>query len=100
MPITTAVILAAGSGTRIWPYNEVRNKCAIPVANVPNVRRLADSLAEIGIRQLVVVLGAYPGSIRAALFGCPASLHYVTAAPDSGLNGSYTRDTVLRVRSE
>jgi bifunctional UDP-N-acetylglucosamine pyrophosphorylase/glucosamine-1-phosphate N-acetyltransferase len=88
MPITTAIILAAGSGTRIWPYNEVRNKCAIPIANVPNVRRLADSLAEIGIQQIVIALGPQPGSIRAALRGCPASLHYVTSPADSGTAGA------------
>ncbi len=72
MTTSTAIILAAGTGTRIWPFNEVRNKCAIPVANVPNVRRLADSLAEIGIRRIVVAIGPHQGSIRAALFGAAA----------------------------
>jgi choline kinase len=26
--IQTAILLAAGAGTRFWPYNVVRNKCA------------------------------------------------------------------------
>src|SRR5687767_7717621 len=88
MPITSAIILAAGPGTRIWPYNEVRNKCAIPVANVPNVRRLADSLAEIGIRRIVVALGPHPGSIRAALFGFNPAIEYVTPLAESGTAGA------------
>src|SRR5437016_3570302 len=80
MQITSAIILAAGPGTRMWPYSEARNKCALPIANVPNVRRLADSLAAIGIRRLVVVLGAHPGSIRSALVGCSIPVGYVEAA--------------------
>ena len=88
MPITTAILLAAGSGTRIWPYVEVRNKCAIPVANVPIVRRLADSLAEIGIRRIVVALGPHPGSVRAALFGSSVAIEYVTPPTDSGTAGA------------
>lgn len=64
-----AIILAAGAGTRIWPYNEVRNKCATPVVNEPVVRRLARQLREAGIHKVVVVAGTQAGSIRAALHG-------------------------------
>src|SRR5258706_2332 len=76
-PIKSAVILAGGSGTRMWPYAEVRNKCAMPVANVPNVRRIADQLSEIGIANIVVVLGPHAGSIRSALVGAKANIAYV-----------------------
>ncbi|MCW7539884.1 prepilin-type N-terminal cleavage/methylation domain-containing protein [Aquabacterium sp. A7-Y] len=49
--------------------------------------------------------GAPPGSggkpVSAVAQQLPQGVRLVlTAAPDSGLNGSYTRDTVLRVRSE
>jgi hypothetical protein len=44
-------VLAAGSGTRIWPYNEVRNTCALPVGGVPNVL-VVDALAQVGVRSL------------------------------------------------
>jgi bifunctional UDP-N-acetylglucosamine pyrophosphorylase/glucosamine-1-phosphate N-acetyltransferase len=64
-----SVILAAGAGTRFWPYNEVRNKCAIPVVNEPAIRRLAKQLRDAGIRKLVVVVGVHAGSVRAALHG-------------------------------
>jgi len=88
MPIQSAIILAAGSGTRIWPYNEVRNKCAMPVANVPNVRRLVDTLLEIGVRRVVVVIGAHAGSVRAALLGAAAQIQFVQQPPESGTAGA------------
>jgi bifunctional UDP-N-acetylglucosamine pyrophosphorylase/glucosamine-1-phosphate N-acetyltransferase len=64
-----AIVLCAGAGSRIWPYNEVRNKCATPVVNEPAVRRLMRQVREAGIQRAVVVLGAHPGSVRAALHG-------------------------------
>lgn len=64
-----SIILAAGAGTRIWPYNEVRNKCATPVVNEPVVRRLAKQLREAGVGKIAVVVGAHAGSVRAALHG-------------------------------
>lgn len=92
MTITTAIILAAGHGQRFWPYNEVRNKCATPVGNLPNIRRIANDLATVGIEQAVVVLGAHAGSIRAALFGGPLATSYVeqphpTGTADAALLG-------------
>src|ERR1041385_162318 len=88
MPIQTAIILAGGCGRRIWPYNEVRNKCTLPVANVPNVRRLADSLSEIGVRRIVVVIGAFPGSVRNALLGCDAEIRFVEQPSGAGTAGA------------
>lgn len=79
MSIRTAVILAAGAGARMWPFAQVRNKAAMPVAGVPNVRRLADTLAGIGVDRLVVVIGAQPGSVRHAMLGCPVPVAFVTA---------------------
>lgn len=64
-----AVVLCAGAGTRFWPFNEVRNKCATPVVNKPAVRRLAEQIREAGIRKIVVVMGAHAGSVRSALHG-------------------------------
>ena len=37
-----AVILAAGDGTKIVPYQLTRQKAALPACNVPLVRRLAE----------------------------------------------------------
>ena len=86
MPATSALILAAGSGTRVWPFAEVRNKCAIPIAGLPNIRRLANSLREIGIQRIIVALGPHPGSVRSALSGL--TVEYVTPPPESGAAGA------------
>ena len=75
--IQAAVILAAGAGTKFWPYNVVRQKAAFPIANTPMVRRLADSLVDQGIRRIVVVTGAGERSVRAALRGLEAEVRYV-----------------------
>jgi bifunctional UDP-N-acetylglucosamine pyrophosphorylase/glucosamine-1-phosphate N-acetyltransferase len=75
--IETAIVLAAGSGERMWPYNEVRNKCALPVGGVPNVRLLVEALAKVGVQRVVVVVGPHAGSVRAALLGAPIAVAYV-----------------------
>lgn len=55
----TAAILAAGSGSRIWPYGEFRQKCVLPAGNVPIVRRLALALKRLGFERIVTVVGRY-----------------------------------------
>ena len=75
--IRSAVVLAAGAGTKFWPYNVVRQKAAFPIANVPAVRRLVDDLEKLGIPQIVVVVGHGEPSVRAALRGCGADVHFV-----------------------
>jgi len=79
-----AVVLAAGHGSRIWPYNEVRNKCAIPIGNVPMVRRVVDALCTMGIREIAIVVGPHAASIRYALRGSPADTRFVEQAEPEG----------------
>src|SRR5579872_6227787 len=88
MPIQAAILLAGGAGTRIWPYAEIRNKCAIPVANVPNVRRLADALYEVGVRRIAVVVGPHAGSIKHALLGAAAQVAFVAQPAEGGTAGA------------
>jgi bifunctional UDP-N-acetylglucosamine pyrophosphorylase/glucosamine-1-phosphate N-acetyltransferase len=80
----TAVILCAGEGKRFWPYNEVRNKVAIPVMNRPSVRRLAESLQQNGIERLIVVVGAFENSVRAALHGLECPIAFIRQHPPTG----------------
>ena len=82
--IDTAVILAAGAGTKFWPYNVVRQKAAFPIANVPMVRRLANSLVGMGIRKLLVVTGAGERSVRVALHNFDAEIRYVRQRAPEG----------------
>jgi bifunctional UDP-N-acetylglucosamine pyrophosphorylase/glucosamine-1-phosphate N-acetyltransferase len=82
--IRTAILLAAGEGTRFWPYNVVRNKVAFPIANVPAIRRIADDLVHLGIRRLVVVVGHGKASVRAALRGYEGEVSYVRQPEPGG----------------
>lgn len=63
----TAILLAAGAGSRFWPYNEVRHKSTTPIMNKPCIRRIAEGVREAGFTRLVVVVGQYENSVRAAL---------------------------------
>ncbi len=73
----SAVVLAAGVGSRFWPYAVVRQKAAFPIGNVPVVRRIVDDLAALGITRIVVVVGHGEASVRAALRGGDANVVYV-----------------------
>src|SRR5947208_5429806 len=79
-----AVLLAAGAGRRFWPYAVIRNKAAFPILNRPLIRRLADSLLELGVRELRVVLGPHAGSVRAALAGLEDRTRYFRQEAPTG----------------
>src|SRR5260370_8592151 len=79
-----AVLLAAGAGSRFWPYAVIRNKAAFPILNRPLVRRLADALLELGVRELRVVVGPHAGSARAALAGVEEQTRFLTQPRAAG----------------
>ncbi|MDQ3249219.1 MAG: NTP transferase domain-containing protein, partial [Chloroflexota bacterium] len=82
--IDTAIILAAGVGSKFWPYNVVRQKAAFPIANIPAVRRTAEALHALGIHRTIVVVGYGEASVRAALHGCPGQVTYVRQPQPTG----------------
>jgi NDP-sugar pyrophosphorylase family protein len=86
-----AILLTGGQGRKLWPYQEVRNKCAFPIGNVPLVRRLAEQLLEAGVSGLVVVLGPHPGSVRAALAGLEDRVRYVEQPQPDGTAAAVVR---------
>lgn len=57
METTTAVVLAAGEGTRLRPLTEYRPKPMLPAANRPILERVLDALVEAGVTDLHVVVG-------------------------------------------
>ncbi|RKU18307.1 nucleotidyl transferase [Candidatus Poribacteria bacterium] len=67
----TAIVLAAGLGRKVWPYGEFRQKCTIPVANKPIVRRVVENLLEAGYQRIVVVVGHHAQQVRGALADIP-----------------------------
>jgi NDP-sugar pyrophosphorylase family protein len=65
--IDTAIILAAGLGTRLAPLSAVRAKAALPVAGEPLIRRQVRWLASAGVVQVVVNLHHLPATVTARL---------------------------------
>ena len=81
--IKNAIILAAGLGRKVWPYGEFRQKCTIPVANKPIIRRLVENLIEVGCTRIIVVVGHYAQQVRGAVADFP-NVEFVTQHPIEG----------------
>jgi NDP-sugar pyrophosphorylase family protein len=62
--LTTALLLAAGTGSRLRPLTKNAPKCLTEVGGQPILERLIKNLAEYGIERLVVVIGHLGGQIR------------------------------------
>ncbi len=52
-----AIILAGGAGRRIFPFDRNRQKCFLPVGNVPNAVRQIRLLNALGIDDITVLTG-------------------------------------------
>jgi NDP-sugar pyrophosphorylase family protein len=65
--IDTALILAAGLGTRLAPLSSLRAKAALPVAGEALIRRQIRWLAAAGVTRVVVNLHHRPATITAAV---------------------------------
>ena len=81
---TKAIILAAGLGNKVWPYGEFRQKCTLPVCNIPIVRRLVQQLIKVGIKEITIVVGHYEQQVISAT----AELEGVTFVTQQSLNGT------------
>lgn len=84
-----AIILAAGKGRKVWPYGEFRQKCTLPIGNTPVIRRIVDSLIEIGVTNIIVVVGHFAQQVRGAIADIPY-VDFVTQKTPEG-----TADAVL-----
>ncbi len=62
-PLTHALLLTAGLGTRLRPLTTIRAKPAIPVAGTPMVVRIMGWLREAGLTEVVLNLHHLPESI-------------------------------------
>ncbi len=61
---TTALLLAAGTGSRLRPLTKNAPKCLTEVGGIPILERLVNNLREHGIKRLVVVIGHLGDHIR------------------------------------
>lgn len=52
--IREAIILAAGQGTKFWPYSGLRNKGMTPISNTPLLTWTVRAMEEAGIDHIVI----------------------------------------------
>ena len=52
---TLGIVLAAGSGTRLYPLTKSISKALIPIAGVPIIEYSLSALTKIGIKNLNIV---------------------------------------------
>ena len=83
MKMKTAIVLAGGLGRKVWPYGEFRQKCTLPIANTPAVRRVVDNLIAAGCERIIAVVGHYAQQVRGALADLP-NVSFVTQHPIDG----------------
>jgi len=72
--ITTACLLAAGTGSRLQPLTHSIPKCLTEINGRPILERLISCLREQGIKRLVVVVGHLEQCIRKFLDDCAGDL--------------------------
>ena len=65
--VTTALLLAAGTGTRLRPLTDNAPKCLTLVQDIPILERLVHALREQKFKRLVVVIGHLGDQVRAFL---------------------------------
>ena len=63
--MNTAVILAAGTGSKIWPYSTIRSKATIPVATKALISYNVETLLEAGFERIIIAANLFPGQIGA-----------------------------------
>lgn len=51
------VILAGGTGSRLYPLTKVYNKALLPIGKKPMIYHAIDKMKEIGIREIMVITG-------------------------------------------
>ncbi len=62
--VSTALLLAAGTGSRLSPLTDMTPKCLVQLNGISILERLVDSLKSYGFKRLVVVVGHHEECIR------------------------------------
>ena len=66
--VSTAILLAAGTGSRLKPLTDDAPKCLSEVSGVTILQRLINSLCEHGFTRLVIVVGYLDHRVRESLY--------------------------------
>lgn len=62
--VECAILLAAGRGTKLWPYGDTWPKSALPLANWPLIQWQIDDIRSAGIETIYVVVNHLSAQIR------------------------------------
>jgi len=82
------VILAAGKGSRMYPFSSHFPKPLLPVCNKPILEYHIEAMVSVGIRDIFMVIGHYGFEIVKALGGGEeygVTLHYVDQEETKGI---------------
>ena len=82
------VILAAGKGTRLQPFSERYPKPILPILGKPLIQHQVERLREVGVRQVIVVIGHLGFEIVRALgdgHELGVTIEYVDQGPTLGI---------------
>jgi len=67
--VLKGVILAGGTGTRLYPLTHLVNKHLLPVGRKPMLEHAIEKCREAGILDLIVVIGKQSAQLYAEYFG-------------------------------
>jgi NDP-sugar pyrophosphorylase family protein len=82
------IILVGGTGTKMWPFNGIRNKCMMPVVNIPLIRHTVNQLLKNGRTDITVAGSSHMDDLRSEFSGTD-----VKVVETSGLGNA---DTLLQ----
>jgi len=90
--VSTALLLAAGTGSRLAPLTDELPKCLVPVNEISILKRLVNSLQEHNFKKLVIVVGHQADCIRKFLgtFAGGMEIVYVTSPLYKTTNNIYS----------
>ncbi|MBU0674124.1 MAG: phosphocholine cytidylyltransferase family protein [Proteobacteria bacterium] len=90
--VSTALLLAAGTGSRLAPLTDEVPKCLVPVNEITILKRLVDSLQEHNFKRLIIVVGHQADCIRKFLgpFAGGMEIVYVTSPLYKTTNNIYS----------
>jgi NDP-sugar pyrophosphorylase family protein len=81
MKIDTAVILAAGRGSRLKEVTAARSKALAPIAGKPIIRWVIDSLQAAGISHFIVVGAPHDSELRELCAATPSTTWIAQSKP-------------------
>ncbi len=90
--ITTACLLAAGTGSRLHPFTDSVPKCLTEVNGQPILQLFVDALLDNGFKRLVVVVGHLERHIRSFLSknGGGLTIEFITSPLFQTTNNIYS----------